>query len=739
MRISPKSLDLLKKAGPSSLFKVRFNSEIIEIISNANSPSGDLLMVCEDRFEAVKFVATHSLSVGWFFWFNPLDSSLEAIAKPKIDIDGIFESLFSRDGFEERKEQKQIAKIIFDSLKKSKNAIIEAPTGTGKSLAYLVACVIFSKQKGERVVISTNTINLQHQLVERDIPLLQEIVEFRAVLALGRSNYICKRRVEDILTKGNVFLFENDLYKKIKEFLLNTKTGLKSEFFSIYENVPEDVWRNVESSTLLCAHSKCPYYKNSCFFYKARAELEKADVIVANHHLVLSDSILESARILPDAYAVIFDEAHNIERNATNYYTISVSSDDILRSIDALYTKRKSKAYGLLSNVEGYKNLKELLVNFRVELESTFDGLIQQFVAEQLNIDDSNIKLIYKPVSKILELLNSIILNLKGFLDENKDKDFVDIRGVTSFLSGCADNLGTFLKLNDGFVCWIKRFKKTMHFNITPLDVRSALKGHLYDKLASVIFISATLSVGGELEFFKRSVGVDNAVEFIAESNFDYDKLARLLVVEDVKEPTQKGFDEDAADVILSIAESLKNTNKGVLVLFTSYAMLSSIYKRVYTELKQKGFNTFRQGELDNFELLIRFKKGKGFLFATSSFWEGIDVKGEQLSVVVMVRLPFEVPTTPIEKTRYELLKKQGYNAFLEYALPKAVLKFKQGLGRLIRKADDYGVMVVLDSRLINKSYGRIFLNSVSYIKSKRVRKNEIKDFISDFFANFAL
>lgn len=225
MQLSLSSLGLLKKAGPSSIFRVKLDSDIIEVISEADRIEGDLLMVCGDRLEALRLVAEHSESIGWFFCLDPVDLTVEVIAKPKEDVDGLFERILSNSDFEKRDDQLKIARIVFDSLKESKNAIIEAPTGVGKSLAYLVGCVVFCKEYKERVVISTNTINLQRQLIEKDIPFLQGFIDFKATLALGRSNYLCKRKAIEAINRGSPILFEGDVYKSIGEFLSTTKTG----------------------------------------------------------------------------------------------------------------------------------------------------------------------------------------------------------------------------------------------------------------------------------------------------------------------------------------------------------------------------------------------------------------------------------------------------------------------------------------------------------------------------------
>ncbi len=739
MQLSDYVREKLKQYKPPVLFNFNHENNFVTDIIETKDVRGNILFFGEDRSEALKILAQNTAFLDWFILVDE-DFNLEILGEPEedLDIEKMFEQVYKAGRFEYRKEQIQMARLIYEAFETSKNAIIEAPTGTGKSLAYLVPAVVFSRKRGKRIVVSTNTKNLQQQLLKKDIPVLETVTDFRVAVAYGRNNYLCKRKVENLLSRGDAFLFESDMHSKLKEFMVSTETGLKSDFFSTEKGISDNFWSLVESNSLSCAHRSCPYYKSDCFFYRARKKLDHAQIIVANHHIVLSHSIMENAEILPEFGVLIIDEAHNLEKNATSYYTQTISSSDVLNVFDMLYSVKKSKEYGLLVNFDE-EELKNNIFNTKLKLNEMFDQFMKSLKKEEIIVDERNLEEFFNFFNSLVGVLNGTQIVLKLFFSKLDETEAVDFKAIYNTLGVFVETFKSFEKVErKGDVYWIKKFKKTVHFNITPVSVRDALKMHLLDKLESTVFTSATLSVNGDFEFFKRLIGIDDAIEFIAKSNFDYEKNSRLFLVYDMPKPEDSGFIDAVSNVLLSLGNALRNTRKGVLTLFTSYKMLDSVYKKVSDNIESMGFFVFRQGELDNFEILNRFARGRGFLFATSSFWEGIDVKGEELSVVVIVKLPFEVPTTPIEKVRYDALKREGVNPFLEYSLPKAVIRLKQGLGRLIRQKDDRGVMIVLDSRITNMFYGKIFINSLEYMKQERVSKDEIQECISNFFDSFS-
>ena len=738
MELTKHSKEILKSSKKPSFFKIAINGNIVDIIEETTEIEGDILIFDENKFSALETAADNLEKLNWVI-FTDSSFNLEVIGKPakSLSIDGIFEQIYKNEGFKKREEQLKIAHFVYESLKNSKIGMIEAPTGTGKSLSYLVPAVLFAKENNKRVVISTNTINLQRQLILKDIPFLQKFMDFNVEIALGRNNYICKRKVENAINSGNLFLFENDAYKELKEFILQAEEGSKNEFFSQKRNLTEEGWNAFASLSLSCAHKNCPYYKKGCFFYRARKRLSQADIIVANHHIVFSHSIMKNAEILPEFDAIIFDEAHNIEKNATNYYTQTVSSNEIISLLNMLYIRKKRKESGLLARFED-NSIKRDTEETRKNLETLFRKIAEK-VEKETKIDKNNIKDFKEDIILMLDIIDGFLITLKEFVANLNESEAVDIKSIYTAIYENRDLLERFLNIEEeeSNIFWIKRFNQSIHFNITPIYIDKALEEFVYSELSSILFVSATLTVNNTFDFFKKSVGIEQAEGFIAKTSFDYKNNCRMFTVEDMLNVENRDFSKAAADAIVDISEALEG-NKGALILFTSYKMLNDVYNHAKERIKDNGFSTLKQGELDNFKLLSKFKKGRSFLFATSSFWEGVDVKGEGLSVLVIVRLPFEVPTTPIEKARFELFKKEGRDAFLEYSLPKAILKFKQGIGRLIRDENDKGVIVVLDNRIIKKPYGKWFIESVDYIKHKRVRRDEIKKAICDFFANFS-
>ncbi len=739
MQLSSSVKEKLKLFSMPALFNFELEGNIIKNISKTDILSGNLLFFSSSLDEALDLLSRNLDSIDRFVFVDEnFNVRVLGEQEEELGIEDIFEKLYeAQHGLEHRDEQIKMASLIYEALESSKNAIVEAPTGTGKSLAYLVPALLYSKKHGKRVVVSTNTKNLQQQLVNKDLPIMESVFDFKVALAYGRNNYICRRKAENLLARGNTLLFETDAYSSIKEFLSFTETGLKSEFFS-KEGLDESLWSLVESSSLSCAHRKCPYYKSGCFFYRARKKLDHANLIVANHHIVLSHSIMESAEILPEFDVLVVDEAHNIEKNATNYYTQTAKTKEIANLLDMLFTVKRGKEFGLLSGFD-CGALKETVQRAKDSLNELFVRLAETMEKDEEVVNNENVGKYSEIFKSIADELNGISLKLKQFVSGLEEAEAIDFQSIQAAINQFKNMVLEFIEPEcEGSVYWLKRFKNSLHFNITPLNIRDALKGYLLDRLKSTVFISATLSVGGDFDFFKRMVGVDSALEFIAKGNFDYKRNSRLFIVKDMTRPDESGFEEDVSQSLLSVASALKGSKKGVLALFTSYKLLNAIYRKVSDEIKKLGFSVYRQGELDNFELLRRFKGGRGFLLATSSFWEGIDVKGEKLSVVVIVKLPFEVPTTPVEMARYEAMENEGWSPFFEYALPKAVIRLKQGLGRLLRDKEDKGIMLVLDSRIVNKSYGRVFLKSLDYMKQERISKDEIEKRIVDFFSSIS-
>lgn len=749
MHLNKKSKDFFRKtAYKSGLFKVSvLKDEVVVEEKLEGEVKGDVLYFSED-FESVFDIALqYRDTIDYLFYYDGKNDELKVIAEAdknsNLSVKEIFRKIRENErGFEDREFQVDAAQSIEKSLKNNKNLIIEAATGIGKSLAYLVPAAIFSITENKKVVISTNTINLQRQLIEKDLPVIKKFIDIKVNLALGRANYLCRRKAKKLFDKGDLFLFESGGYRYLKQFLEHTETGLKSEYFDSKKNMSYESWDSVSSSSKTCIHSKCPYYRNRCFYYKARQKLESSNLIIANHHIVFSDALIKDAKVLPKYDAIIFDEAHNIEKNATNYFTETVSISEILNTLDRLYLRKKTKEKGYLSDIDtlDVKNLKDLIENSKKELKQIYKNTAVKIFnkSEEINMDENNRGEVNLVVNEIIDILEKIYTNLKLLKNKVDENEFLEIASIADFLNEKKSVLDKFIQSSSNEnIVWLKKTQNSIHFNITPINIAESLKSKIYQDTDCSIFTSATISTNNKFDFFKRSVGIEDAEEKIYKSNFDYKKLSKIAVVKDCSDPKFPSYTKDVCECVNLLAGSIENLNRGVLVLFTSYRMLNEVYSNTYEQIEKEGFETLKQGDFDNFELLRTFKENRSFLFATSSFWEGVDIKGNFLSIVFITKLPFEVPNTPIEKTRYELMKKEGINSFTEYSLPKAVLKFRQGFGRLIRSKNDNGMVIVSDSRIVKKSYGKAFLNSLPDMKKEVIKKNEIQDSVYGFFSNF--
>ncbi len=746
MYLDNKSLNAIKKAPIPSIFSIDIsdNTIIIREEIDENSIEGNILIYDTDETNAFDISYNYQHLIGYLIYINN-NYDIRIISKPKIDLtcSDLFEKLKQlMKNFENRRSQIQMAADVENVLNKQTFGIFEAETGVGKSLAYLIPAIIYSKQNKKKIVVTTNTINLQRQLIYKDLPLLKNIIKFNAQLALGRNNYLCRRRVDSLFAKGNIFLFENKIYESLKEVADSTETGLKSDVPRTAAKSIYPIWDSICSTTSTCIHSKCRYFKKGCFYYRAKQKLNNADLIVANHHMVFSDAAMKDAEVLPEYDAIIFDEAHNIEKSATNYFTQTVYSKGIFKLIEKLYTRRNKKDTGLIVSLENdiQNTLKPIISHSKSKIKKAFEQiktkLFKNGLEKEISITNNVKNIIEDDIIQIKDCLNDITSSIKHL--KSKIKSSENTVEIMSIVEECDENnylLGEVLVDAQENVRWIKYTKDNIHINITPINIADALKDSVYTNVKSAIFTSATMSVNGDFTFLKRNIGIENSEDFIYKSSFNYKKNAKLFSVMDNNEPNNPQYLSNLAENIIKAAEGLGG-DRGMIILFTSYAMLNRLYDATKYDLKNLNFLTLKQGEFDNFEMLKNFKHRKSVLFGTSSFWEGIDVKGDYLSLVLITRLPFDVPNTPIEKAKYNIIKNMGQNSFLEYALPKAVLKFRQGFGRLIRSKYDRGIILVSDPRIVNKSYGKLFLNSLPEITMEAIKKDEIQDKISDFFSD---
>ena len=664
------------------------------------------------------------------------------------------------EDYEARPQQIDFLKAVCSSFNKDNITIAEAGTGVGKSFAYLIPAFKWAEKNKERVIISTGTINLQHQLLEKDIPVIQKLLgtKLKAVLVKGRQNYLCLRRFNDRLQEAGLFDNEAD-FKAIEKWLEVTKTGERSDltFFPTWE-----LWSDICSESESCLGIKCPY-RDKCFVIKSRKEATGASIIVVNHHLLFSDmearmeDDFNGTSILPNYSRVIFDEAHNLENAATSYFSQSVNKGYILKVMHHIYRRVKDRIFGIYRFWSYYTEQKTKLESIPQQIAviiSRTDDLEKVIQANVLMNDNSpvldmrsdsiNASDIYEAVGNLRNEVNdlfNIITDIHEELSKMPDKEVKNDKRmyetsiVKNKLSGIISMLNDFIANQETCINYIEKGKKYSSLFIAPLSVSETLREIIFNRLSNVVLVSATLSVNKSFEFYATRIGlhdVDRPVaRFIFDSPFEYKKNVLLSIPSDLPEPKSADYSQKLSDLIKNVL--IISEGKG-LVLFTSYSMLKTVYDLVRDDFSNAGITLFKQGDDDNKKLLGNFFINKNsVLFATDSFWEGVDVPGESLSVLIICRLPFKVPSDPVIKARMELIEKNGGNSFLEYSLPEAVIKLRQGFGRLIRRKSDRGVILITDTRILSKYYGKIFFNSLPETRRDITSSDRICLKIEDF------
>ena len=628
--------------------------------------------------------------------------------------------------FEERPEQIEMACAVEQALASGRHLAVEAGTGIGKSFAYLIPVVELVCRKRCKALISTFTITLQEQLVGKDIPFLADCMpcEFKVALAKGRGNYLCKRRLEFALLKQKgLFDKSGSELAAISDWAKHTNDGSLSDIPFLPKN---RIWEAVKSEHGNCRGRRCPHFRN-CFYRRARRQLESADIIVANHALLFSDLVLkeEGAALLPDYRYVIVDEAHNIEGVAEEHFGIDIRASRIKFLLDGLYNPRTHK--GLLA----YANVKKTIdIVARVGAEAkVFFKQVQEWY--ERTKDETNGRCYKNFVDdRISGHLKDLRLELGKLGKKTKDVDEkFELMRFTDRCGALAQDLDDFLMQNQSdYVYWVEvggDGRSAVRLRSGPLNVGPDVKRYLFEKYESVILTSATLSSKAAEErsgfdFFASRIGLDDFDAIKLGSPFDYENQVTIYIEKDLPNPNEPAFIEAAAK---AAKKYVQQTGGRAFVLFTSYAMLEKVAEKLSEWLSERCIELLQQGAgFDRTWLLARFKsRANCVLFGTDSFWQGVDVPGESLSNVIIVRLPFSVPDQPLLSGRLEQIRAQGGNPFNEYQLPSAIIKFKQGFGRLIRSKDDKGIVVILDSRIVNKRYGAKFLSAIPRCKMQVV------------------
>lgn len=640
------------------------------------------------------------------------------------------DSLFEKNGpiarampnYESREEQKIMAKAVDEAILDSSTLIVEAGTGVGKSFSYLIPVAHRVLENQGIAVISSNTINLQEQIVNKDIPFLEKALDkdFKAVLVKGRHNYLCMRRLNrSNFKQQDLFADEYEMlqFSKIAAWSYKTKDG---SLFDMDEEPDPRIWDMLSVDAETCMGKKCPYFKQ-CFFQKAREKMQEARILVINHHLFFSNLAMQEDQknILPEYDILVFDEAHSIENVATEHLGASVTNKGVRYLMDRLFNPKKEK--GFLLSI-GDQDSMEWVEIARKRSEEFFKGVRQYFEERKLGGESDSLRIrranfidnsLSVPFSKLIESLLKAKKNTRSKEDELEITSFIKkINTLNSSLEAILTQTA------EDHVYWIECSRNAhvnkVSINAAPINIGNMLKETIFSSRKPIILTSATLSVDNQgFQYLKNRLGIEEAMESKLGSPFDYKKQVRLYIEKNMPLPNQ--LLEYAAAVAEKARKYIELTDGNAFVLFTSYSMMNMVYEELGSFLKDKGYNVLKQGSgLGRSKMISNFKKEKGsVLFGVDSFWQGIDVQGEALSNVIITKLPFSVPDHPVTEARTEEIQKRGGDAFLEYSLPEAVLRFKQGFGRLIRSKNDTGIIAILDSRIVNKTYGRQFLDSI--------------------------
>ena len=642
--------------------------------------------------------------------------------------------------YEFRRGQLQMAQAVELALEEKRHLIVEAGTGTGKTLAYLMPVI----RSGKRVIISTGTKNLQEQLFYKDVPFLEQALygesasgsRLSVCYMKGRNNYLCRKKLYELTDQPVLSgLEEIEQYRAIAAWEKTTGTGDRAELAELPE--ASLLWHKLDARADACIGQKCSEWER-CFITEMRRKAMESDIIIVNHHLFFADLAIKlqadgapDAGVLPEAAAVIFDEAHELEDVAGNYFGISVSNlrmEELARDVEnslqhhrmlsaslsgALGSLRERSQFffSLLPPGDGrfaFENRREFLEENGDEFVALNQALTR--LAGELEGSPQKPEEIFNFVRRAQEIQVQL-----GFALESEDRNtvfWIERRGGGRFGSRGGANKSAETS---------SRGRQNIFLQATPIDVGPILRECLWSKLECTVLTSATLAVGGGFEYIRQRLGMEHARESVLPSHFDYESQALLYVPPDLPDPRTPQFAVKAAERIRRLLEI---TRGRAFVLFTSYAQMNDIYQRLLGDVE---FPILKQGDAPKSALLEEFRlTPNAVLFATSSFWQGVDVQGEQLSCVIIDRLPFAVPSDPVVAARVKAIDADGGNAFFQYQVPAAVITLKQGFGRLIRSLHDRGLLVLLDNRILKKQYGRVFVESLpNYKKTTEMRAVE--------------
>jgi ATP-dependent DNA helicase DinG len=643
--------------------------------------------------------------------------------------------------YEFRRGQLQMAQAVEEALEERRHLIVEAGTGTGKTLAYLLPVI----RSGKRVIISTGTKNLQEQLFFKDVPALERALfpdgdrKLSVCYMKGRNNYLCRKKLIDLTDQPVLSgLEEIEHYRAIAAWEKTTQTGDRAELAELPE--ASALWHKLDARADTCLGQKCKEY-DRCFITEMRRRAAESDIIIVNHHLFFADLSIKleaegapDAGVLPECGAVIFDEAHELEDIAGNYFGISVSNlrvDELTRDVEHLLQREKLYTPQISGAMQSVQERSQLFFSLLPANEGrfAFDSrreFLEENGEEFLALNQSLYRLgaeleqlPQKPeeVFTLVRRAQQLQVQL-SFVMENEDPNTVFWIERRAFRGMSGSRRKSSAETGGGG-------RSNVFLQATPIEIGQILRECLWTRMETAVLTSATLAVGGGFGYIKQRLGLDHARELIVPSHFDYESQAILYVPPNLPDPRTPQFATEASGVIRRLLEI---TRGRAFVLFTSYAQMNEIYDRLLGLL---DYPMLKQGDAPKSALLEEFRlTPNAVLFGTSSFWQGVDVQGEQLSCVIIDRLPFAVPSDPIVAARVKAIDAGGGNAFFEYQVPSAVITLKQGFGRLIRSLHDRGLLALLDNRILKKQYGRVFVESLPpYKKTTDLKK------VEEFFA----
>jgi ATP-dependent DNA helicase DinG len=641
--------------------------------------------------------------------------------------------------YEFRRGQLQMAQAVEEALEEKRHLIVEAGTGTGKTLAYLLPVI----RSGKRVIISTGKKNLQEQLFFKDVPALERALfpdedhKLSVCYMKGRNNYLCRKKLFDLTDQPVLSgLEEIEHYRAIAAWEKTTQTGDRAELAELPE--ASALWHKLDARADTCLGQKCKEY-DRCFITEMRRRAAESDIIIVNHHLFFADLSIKleaegapDAGVLPECGAVIFDEAHELEDIAGSYFGISVSNlrmDELARDVEHLLQREKLYTPQMSGAIKSVRERSQLFFALLPANEGRFafdsrreflEENGEEFLAltQALNRLGAELEQLPQKPEEVFTLTRraqQLQVQLR-FVMENEDPNtvfWIERRGFRGAPGATSRQKSSDEKRTSG--------RNNVFLQATPIEVGEILRECLWSKLEASVLTSATLAVGGGFEYIRQRLGLDHARELIVASHFDYESQAILYVPPNLPDPRTPQFAAEAAGVIRRLLEI---TRGRAFVLFTSYAQMNEIYDRLLGLL---DYPMLKQGDAPKSALLEEFRvTPNAVLFGTSSFWQGVDVQGEQLSCVIIDRLPFAVPSDPVVAARVKAIDAGGGNAFFEYQVPSAVITLKQGFGRLIRSLHDRGLLALLDNRILKKQYGRVFVESLpSYAKTTDLKKVE--------------